>query len=686
MIKFNKKIKNISILGLFLISSLFLTSIKIENDTTFLYQEISKKNTLNSSGFWSNFTYIHVKNNWTDFPVIDGDGSWSKPYIIENMTIDATTSPTGSGILIEDSKDIYFKIKNCTISNWGLTNEDGGIKLLNSSNGIIENNTCSSSSYSGIVLMGNIGNTKSSNNNTIIGNTVNNNGNRGIFLEYYCENNTIDDNDIIGNTAYGIDLWQYCSNNTVLNNDLKGNNMGINVELQSNTNTIKYNRFENNGVGIYLIDNSDDNKLINNTIRDSNGNGIFLETSCELNYIARNYLKNNGWSGIELKSCDYNIIIENIAIDNWAYGINLNGLCDSNNIMSNTLKSNGDAFPEGGIIAWNLCHNNNFTLNIVENNWYYGIQIGLGDGNLINNNTINGHEIGIRLYSSCDSNIIVNNSITQCSGSAAEGIGIDLNSMNNVIQNNFINDTITGIRINDDVDNTDITENIISNCDTRGIYIQTDTCDNSEIWQNRFVNNAGENARDNSGTGDTSWDKGGYGNYWDDYGGDDANDDGIGDTPHSVPGTAGSQDNFPIWTDGDDIYPTIIRNSPSPPLTFGANAPTFNLTIFDLNLHMAWYKLNNTYTHFFTPVNGINIIQINQTSWDALAEGNLSIGFFVNDTSGNLLTMGLAASKELPPDEPPSTPEIPFGNYFIVYGIIAIVTIVILKKRKINLK
>ncbi|GAG89130.1 unnamed protein product, partial [marine sediment metagenome] len=40
--------------------------------------------------------------------------------------------------------------------------------------------------------------------------------------------------------------------------DLNGNNMGINVELQSNMNTIKYNRFENNGVGIYLIDNSDE--------------------------------------------------------------------------------------------------------------------------------------------------------------------------------------------------------------------------------------------------------------------------------------------------------------------------------------------------------------------------------------------------------------------------------------------
>jgi len=686
MIKFNKKIKNISILGLFLISSLFLTSIKIENDTTFLYQEISKKDTLNSSGFWSNFTYIHVKNNWTDFPVIDGDGSWSKPYTIENMTIDATTSPTGSGILIEDSKDVYFKIKNCTISNWGLTNEDGGIKLLNSSNGIIENNTCSSSSYSGIVLMGNIANTKSSNNNTIIGNTVNNNGNRGIFLEYYCANNTIVDNDINGNTAYGIDLWQFCSNNLITNNDISGNGRGINVQELSNMNTMEYNRLEKNGFGIYLIDNCDDNDLINNTIFDSTANGIYLVTNCELNLIVRNYLVTNGWNGIELDSCDYNTLADNIINANGENGIELAQLCDFNNIKNNTLRSNGDAYPEGGIIAWNNCHNNNFTLNVIESNWYIGIHIGLSDGNLFNNNTIKNHEVGLRFYSSCDSNVIVNNSISQCSGANPVGLVIEFNCIDNIIQNNFINETFTGILINNNADNTDITENIITNCDTRGILIQIDTCDNSEIWQNRFFNNVGENARDDSGTGDTSWDKGGIGNYWDDYGGVDANDNGIGDTPYDISGTGGNQDNFPIWDDGDDLYPTIIRNSPSPPFTFGANAPTFNLTIYDLNLHMAWYKLNNTYTHFFTPVNGINIIQINQTSWDALAEGNFSIGFFVNDTSGNLLTMGMTVTKELPPDEPPSTPEIPFGNYFIVYGIIAIVTVVILKKRKINLK
>ncbi len=562
MIKFNKKIKNISILGLFLLSSLFLTSFPIENDVTGLDQEISKGIDLKTSGFWSNFTYIHVKNNWTDFPIIDGDGSWTNPYTIENMTIDATTSPTGSGILIEDSKDVYFKIKNCTISNWGLTNEDGGIKLLNSSNGLIENNTCSGSSYSGIVLMGNIGNTKSSNNNTIIGNTVNNNGNRGIFLEYYCANNTIVDNDINGNTAYGIDLWQFCSNNLITNNDISGNGRGINVQELSNMNTMEYNRLEKNGFGIYLIDNCDDNDLINNTIFDSTANGIYLVTNCELNLIVRNYLVTNGWNGIELDSCDYNTLADNIINANGENGIELAQLCDFNNIKNNTLRSNGDAYPEGGIIAWNNCHNNNFTLNVIESNWYIGIHIGLSDGNLFNNNTIKNHEVGLRFYSSCDSNVIVNNSISQCSGANPVGLVIEFNCIDNIIQNNFINETFTGILINNNADNTDITENIITNCDTRGILIQIDTCDNSEIWQNRFFNNVGENARDDSGTGDTSWDKGGIGNYWDDYGGVDANDNGIGDTPYDISGTGGNQDNFPIWDDGDDLYPTIIGIHP----------------------------------------------------------------------------------------------------------------------------
>ena len=40
----------------------------------------------------------------------------------------------------------------------------------------------------------------------------------------------------------------------------------------------------------------------------------------------------------------------------------------------------------------------------------------------------------------------------------------------------------------------------------------------------------------------------------------DINDDGIGDTPYNITGTAKSQDNFPIWDDGPEPIPV-----PPPP-------------------------------------------------------------------------------------------------------------------------
>ncbi|MFX1477534.1 MAG: hypothetical protein ACFFCI_05340, partial [Promethearchaeota archaeon] len=73
-----------------------------------------------SSGYWS-VNFIHVDGNWSETVTVydwcSGDGSWRNPYTIENITIDASTSPTGSGILIENSKNDYFIIRNCTVYN-----------------------------------------------------------------------------------------------------------------------------------------------------------------------------------------------------------------------------------------------------------------------------------------------------------------------------------------------------------------------------------------------------------------------------------------------------------------------------------------------------------------------------------------------------------------------------------------
>ena len=52
------------------------------------------------------------------------------------------------------------------------------------------------------------------------------------------------------------------------------------------------------------------------------------------------------------------------------------------------------------------------------------------------------------------------------------------------------------------------------------------------------------------------WDNGPIGNYWSGYGGNDANNDSIGDTPYII--SANNRDNYPL------MAPYIVPPSPSP--------------------------------------------------------------------------------------------------------------------------
>ncbi|GAH53751.1 unnamed protein product, partial [marine sediment metagenome] len=134
---------------------------------------------------------IHIDNNWTDAwsaGICTGNGTYSEPYVIEDLVIDAGGS--GSCIFIENSM-VYFKIENCTLSRtesgprWG-----AGIRLSNVNNSQLIGNNCSSNSVAIYLFCNNY-------NNTITGNIVNNNGG-GIYLSesYY---NTISGNTINNN-------------------------------------------------------------------------------------------------------------------------------------------------------------------------------------------------------------------------------------------------------------------------------------------------------------------------------------------------------------------------------------------------------------------------------------------------------------------------------------------------------
>jgi hypothetical protein len=62
------------------------------------------------------------------------------------------------------------------------------------------------------------------------------------------------------------------------------------------------------------------------------------------------------------------------------------------------------------------------------------------------------------------------------------------------------------------------------------------------IYHNNFLENKIGNAYDE---GRNKWDKGGRGNYWDDYTGKDEDGDGIGDTPYKIPGGI-NKDRYPL--------------------------------------------------------------------------------------------------------------------------------------------
>ncbi|MFX1570683.1 MAG: NosD domain-containing protein [Promethearchaeota archaeon] len=119
-----------------------------------------------------NGSKIHINEsgvnslNWSQTALVKwwcmGSGTYSNPYLIEDLIIDAKN--LGSGIFIENSND-YFIIRNCTVYNAGSVWYEAGIRLQSVSNGTIFENKVSNNNYDGIYLI-------DSSNNTISENTV----------------------------------------------------------------------------------------------------------------------------------------------------------------------------------------------------------------------------------------------------------------------------------------------------------------------------------------------------------------------------------------------------------------------------------------------------------------------------------------------------------------------------------
>ncbi|GAH68447.1 unnamed protein product, partial [marine sediment metagenome] len=72
---------------------------------------------------------------------------------------------------------------------------------------------------------------------------------------------------------------------------------------------------------------------------------------------------------------------------------------------------------------------------------------------------------------------------------------------------------------------------------------------------------------------------------------------------------------------------------------------------------------------------------ITQAAWDTLSEGGVIIRFYANDTYGNIGTRYVLVYFEIP-EELDGEPAISFGNYFLIFALIGILSLIIIDKRK----
>ena len=404
---------------------------------------------------------VSPSSNWSVAKaagICTGNGTYSEPYVIEDLIIDGGGS--GSCIYILNSK-VYFRVENCTVYNAGdeiSYSIDAGIRFKGVSNGTLIINDCSSNPVIGIyledcynnTLSGNIVNSNSlgygiyldnSHNNTLLGNTANYNGDIGIYLGG-SDNNTISGNIVNDNDRDGILLGG--SYNTVSGNLMNECGLRISRSLDSLTSneidvtnlvngkplyyyinqvdlgpnnftnagqvllvncndTIVSNlaiSFASNAISLYYCNN---NTISGNTVNDNKRDGLYLY-KCDSNIISGNNANNNNFNGISGEG-DNNTISGNIVENNIYDGISIGG--SYNNILGNAANYNGDdgisigypitgGFRSGG--KYNIIIGNTASHNGDSGIYLYGEWPYSSGYCTVSGNIANYNSIGIKLW------------------------------------------------------------------------------------------------------------------------------------------------------------------------------------------------------------------------------------------------------------------------------------------------
>ena len=332
--------------------------------------------------------------------------------------------------------------------------------------------------------------------------------------------------------------------------------------LSSSSNNISYNI-------IYDISGGDGYGSGSGNGDGGPGIGICLSTSVSNNIIAYNNIFN-----IIGGNAGYRDSLGSGGLGAGIYISTSNNIITHNNIYNVTGGKGGvsygsDSGPGGDSAAIYMISSNHSK--ITSNNINY-IKGGKGaDGWILGGNAGDGGSgVGIYLQSSISNNLksnIVSNITGGKGGNVTEdgeggdggignGIYLEFSDENNITSTIISNITGGKGATGEGTNGTDgigpgiyfssSSNNSITTCNVKnneyGMYLR-DYSNNSKIYHNNFINNT-FNADDEC---DNNWDNcyPSGGNHWDDYIGEDDNDDGIGDTPYNISG-GDNQDLYPL--------------------------------------------------------------------------------------------------------------------------------------------
>jgi parallel beta-helix repeat protein len=362
------------------------------------------------------------------------------------------------------------------------------------------------------------------------GYTLQGNGTRtGIWLQG--ENDVEVKNLHIRNFTHGIEFTYAlsldgCTEITLSGNTITDNKYGVTSWIFSRSNIFLGNTIANNTYGVYLSHGSNNvfrnNQLINNTYN----LWLTCETSVQMTYYFNDIDTSNTING--------------------------------NPIVYWVSEQDKTVPSDAGYVALVNCTNITVQNQNISNNGQ-GILLVATNNSLITKNHITNSYYGIMLYApyeQCVGNIITENNIT---ASTKDGIH-SWNSEGTII---------TGNRISNNQENginfvwsphAYIVGNTIAGNKEYGIRLSD--ANNTTIYHNNFIDNIKPGIVLSFDI--IYWNNGTEGNYWSDYTGTDADDDGIGDTPYSS--IYAITDSYPLMEPYDiseHEIPDVIPEFPS---------------------------------------------------------------------------------------------------------------------------